>query len=126
MSRKPPDKDYGLDALLDLDGVSFFIDNDKSYWVKFVAQKVEPTPEKPHGIDYALTLHNPSGKRIFGYDNAHGVKAGRAPGAKKTRSHDHVHRDDTVRPYKFQNVATLLEDFWTNVDEILVREGVKK
>ncbi len=30
--------------------------------------------EVPHEIRYALTLHEPYGKRILGYDNAHAVK----------------------------------------------------
>jgi len=126
MSKNEPEKDHTLSLLLDLDGVSFFVDHTESWWVKFEVRRVPPTGERPRGISYAITLHGPSGKRVFGYDNAHPTQATGGPGGKKTRSQDHVHRDDTIRPYKFKDAATLLADFWTNVDRILDSKGVKK
>ncbi len=37
---------------------------------------------------------------------------------------DHRHRFRTVRPYEYQDAATLLEDFWVLVDSVLKEEGV--
>ena len=62
----------GLQNLLDLAGS--VIDQGDGYWLKIEAWSVEPSKEMPHGIRYALTLHEPYGKRILGYDNAHGIK----------------------------------------------------
>jgi len=43
---------------------------EKGYWLKFEIGSVEPTPERPHGLRYAFTLHDPE---LVGFDNAHGV-----------------------------------------------------
>ena len=40
------------------------------------------------------------------------------------RSLDHRHRMTTVRPYRFKDAATLLEDFWAEVDKFLREKGV--
>jgi hypothetical protein len=124
MSRQAAD--HTLDVLLDLDGQTFFVGSAQTYWVKFKARRTEPTEEKPHGIDYSLTLHDPSGKRLIGYDNVHATQATQGPGGKKTRSQDHRHRCDTIRPYAFKDAATLLADFWKDVDNMLKEKGVKE
>jgi hypothetical protein len=41
------------------------------HWVRFMVTRVPASPEKPHGIDYSLTLHGPNGERLVGLDNAH-------------------------------------------------------
>jgi len=79
---------------------------------------------KPHGLDYSLTLHGPDGERLVGFDNAHPVKRWSGPGAKARPAFDHQHRFKTVRPYAYQDAATLLADFWTTVDEALREKGV--
>ena len=81
--------------------------------------RVPVSPEKPHGIDYSLTLHGPNGERLVGFDNAHPV-AGRKHGA----SQDHRHRLRSVRRYDYQDAATLLADFWDAVDAVLRERGV--
>lgn len=70
-------------------------------------------------LDYALTLHGPDGERLAGFDNAH-------PAHKRERGgpQDHRHRLRTVRPYDYQDAATLLADFWTMVDAVLRERGV--
>ena len=55
--------DSSLDALLDLDGQVLVIDPAGRHWVKFVVTRVPVSPEKPHGLDYSLTLHGPDGER---------------------------------------------------------------
>ena len=43
------------------------------HWVRFVVTRVPVSLEKPHGLDYSLTLHGPDGDRLVGFDNAHPV-----------------------------------------------------
>jgi hypothetical protein len=37
---------------------------------------------------------------------------------------DHRHRLQTVKPYAYRDVATLLADFWQAVDAVLKERGV--
>jgi predicted transcriptional regulator len=66
-------RDATLDVLLDLDGQVFVVDPEGGHWVRFVVTRVPASPEKPHGLDYSLTLHGPDGERLVGFDNAHPV-----------------------------------------------------
>lgn len=65
-------RDSSLDTLLLLDGEMFFVE--ENFWVKFEVKRVEATPEKPHGLDYSLTLHAGDGERLF--DSAHPIHEG--------------------------------------------------
>jgi hypothetical protein len=121
---KWPDRDTGAEPLLDLDGQVFVVDPKGQYWVRFTVDRVPSTPARPHGLNYSLTLHGPGGKRLVGFDNAHPVRESCGPGGKNRGSLDHRHRMETVRPYRFKDAATLLEDFWTEVDRILKEKGV--
>ncbi len=58
--------DPTLDVLLDLDGQVLVVDPEGGHWVRFVVTRVPVSPEKPHGIDYSLTLHGPEGERLVG------------------------------------------------------------
>jgi Family of unknown function (DUF6516) len=110
-------RDHALDTLLDLDGQILVIDA-AGYWVKFVVNRVPPTPEKPHGLDYSLTLHGPDGERLVGFDNAHPV------GRKPRPTQDHKHRLRTVRPYDYKTAAELVADFWAEVEAVMREKGV--
>jgi hypothetical protein len=56
------ERNSSLDALLDLDGVVAALSDDPApYWVKFVVKRVPMSPERPHGLYYSLTLHDPQG-----------------------------------------------------------------
>lgn len=120
----PLDHDRGADALLDLDGQVFVVDPKGEYWVRFVLRRAEPSPERPHGLTYSLTLHGPGGARLVGFDNAHPIRESRGPGGTPKGPYDHRHRMDTVRPYRFKDAATLIEDFWAEVDRFLKAKGV--
>lgn len=61
-----------IETLLDLDGS--ILEQGGGYWIKIDAARIPGSPEVPHGIRYSLTLHEPYGRRILGYDNAHAVK----------------------------------------------------
>ncbi len=75
-----------------------------------------------------LTLHEPYGKRILGYDNAHAVKLSKKlKYAGRILAHDHKHRhvSDKGTPYEFKDAHQLLVDFFTEVDRVL-REVKKR
>jgi hypothetical protein len=114
---EPPDPT--LDLLLDLDGQVLVVDPEGSHWVRFVVTRVPASPEKPHGLDYSLTLHGPDGERLIGFDNAH-------PAARRKRGAalDHRHRFRTIKACEYRDAATLLGDFWKMVDAALREKGV--
>lgn len=113
-------RDSSLDTLLDLHGQVLVID-DSGYWVRFVVHQVPTTPDKPHGLDYALTLHAPDGSRLVGFDNAHQV-SGRRAMSKSPK--DHKHRLRTVRPYDYTDAGALLAHFWNEVESVLREQGI--
>ena len=114
-------RDRNLDVLLDLDGQVLVVDPEGGHWVRFTVTRVPATREKPHGLDYSLTLHGSNGERLVGFDNAHPV--GRR---KRGAPQDHRHRLGSVRSYDYQDAATLLADFWAAVDEVLRQRGAIK
>jgi Family of unknown function (DUF6516) len=111
-------RDTSLDILLDLHGQLLVVDEKGGHWVKFVVRRVPVTSQRPHGLDYSLTLHDATGERLVGFDNAHSVPRSRAD------AKDHKHRFSTVKPYAYTDAATLLEDFWSEVDNVLRNRGV--
>ena len=117
-----PHPDRGLETLLDLHGQTLFVD-DTGCWVKFVVLRTGATAERPHGLNYSLTLHAPDGARLVGFDNAHPVRERRSARRRRPSRHDHRHRLRTIGPYDYKDAATLLEDFWTEVDAVLKERG---
>lgn len=113
--------DPAFDTLLDLDGVTLVIDPDRGLWVRFVVTRVPPSSEKPHGLDYSLTLHDKDGARLIGFDNAH-----RVAGQQRDEPQDHRHRIQTVKPYEYTDAAALLADFWREVDAVLQQQGGRR
>ncbi len=118
--------DSGLQNLLDLAGS--VIDQGGGYWIKIEAWTVEPSKMVPHGVRYALTLHEPYGKRIFGFDNAHAVKPPKKfkfSGQRLPYDHKHRHASDKGVPYSFVDAHQLLNDFFTEVDQVLAQATLK-
>lgn len=68
-----PGENETLAYLLDLDGEEIIYDG--GYVARFTVKRIAATPEKPHGISYSLTFHAADGRRLIGYDNAHGVSS---------------------------------------------------
>jgi hypothetical protein len=64
-------RDLTLDVLLDLDRQMLVGDPEGGHWVRFAVTRV--CPEKPHELDYSLTLHGPDGERLVGFDSAQPV-----------------------------------------------------
>ena len=118
------DRDPGAEVLLDLDSQVLVVDTKGQYWVRFSVSRANFSAERPHGLNYSLTLHGPGGHRLVGFDNAHPVRESHGPGGKSRGSLDHKHRMETVRPYRFKDAATLLADFWAEVDKLLKERGV--
>ena len=108
-------RDDSLDALLGLDGQVYVIDPDAGLWVQFVVRHVPVTDARPHGLNYSLTLHERDGTRLIGFDNAHPIRRQMGPAGRTGVTRDHKHRLETVRPYEYQDAATLLADFWEDV-----------
>jgi hypothetical protein len=119
-----PTHDFGLDDLLALDGAALVVDPAGNPWVKFVCPKVPPSPERPHGVGYSLSLHTANGEKILGFDNAHAVGVGSGPSRRMAATHDHRHRNGATKPYAYQDAATLPRDFWSEVDAVLRENGV--
>ena len=110
------EKDNSLDALLNLDGEIFPMDN--GCWVKSEAKAIAPSKEVPHGIKYSLTLHDRMNSRVVGFDNAHAVKLKKQKGFSGRKiTWDHLHRLEKIESYTFKSAGQLLEDFWKAVDE---------
>ncbi len=100
-------RDPSLDTLLGLNGQSYLVAPDEGMVVQFAAHRVPPSPANPHGIDYSLTLSGPAGERLVGFENTQQMRTG---------AFDHIQRLRTVRAYAYRDAATLVEDFWDEVD----------
>jgi hypothetical protein len=109
--------DYELEVLLSLDGFEFQFAG--GYRVKIAAQRVEATRGRPQGIKYSLTLHDAEGRRIYGLDNAHGLRRRRPE-----FDHRHVYGGRRAAPYAYRGPAQLLEDFYAEAERILRERGV--
>ena len=112
--------DAAIETLLDLNGS--ILDQENGFWIKLEAWRVEASDHVPHGIRYSLTLHEPYGKRILGYDNAHAVKPPKKfkfAGQIVAFDHKHRHGSDKGVPYGFRDAQQLLEDFFADVDRVL-------
>lgn len=117
--------DYAIATLIDLH--EQILDQGNGYWIKIEAWLVAVSKDIPHGVRYSLTLHEPYGKRILGYDNAHAVKPPKKfkfAGTRLPYDHKHRHASDQGVPYEFKDAQQLLSDFFMEVDRVL--EEVKK
>lgn len=93
--------------------------------MKFEIRRVRPTAERPHGLRSSFTLHAPGGKRLIGFDNAHGVPAAGSRFNPRRAAADHWHHsgDDPGRSYPFKDAASLIEDFLDEVRRVLESLG---
>jgi hypothetical protein len=117
--------DGGLDLLLALDGADF--EMAPGIIVEFTARRTEATPERPHGISYALVLRpKDGGLPWLRFDNAHGVAERNRGYRQKRMAYDHWHRTgkDKGRPYNFTTVIRLLDDFWLEVKRIFDEKDI--
>ena len=109
--------EHELAFLLSLDGFEFRLAS--GYAVKIEARIVIATTRRPHGVKYSLTLHDPDGQRIYGMDNAHGVRR------RVEYDHRHVYGRHGVVGYRYRGPAELLMDFYQEVERILAERGAR-
>jgi hypothetical protein len=116
--------DHGLAFLLDFDGRIHHLEH--GYWIKFEIKKVVTGKERPHGLSYSFTLHGPDGTRLIGFDNAHGVPSKGSRFNPPPETHDHWHRteEDPGRPYRYKDSATLVDDFFAEVERVMSERGL--
>jgi hypothetical protein len=116
--------EHTLEFLLAFHGRTHHLD--RGYRLEFEIERIAATPQRPHGLRYAFTLHAPGGKRLIGFDNAHGVPARGSRFKKRATAHDHWHRteNDEGRPYAFVDADTLLADFFREVGRVLAERNV--
>lgn len=107
--------DHELIFLLSLDGHVFQMAS--GHTVKIEARQAEATKNRPQGVKYSLTLHDPANRRIFGMDNAHGVKG------QPEFDHRHIYGRSRVVRYVYRGAAELLADFYREVERILNERG---
>lgn len=121
MKNDPPE--HALEFLLAFDGREHHFEG--GCWVKFEIRRTDATKARPHGLSYSFTLHDPNGRRLLGFDNAHAVKPPGGGYRKKAAANDHWHRTaaDTGIPYAFESVEKLLEDFQAAVETALAARG---
>jgi hypothetical protein len=124
MAKTEPPHDPSLDTLLDLDGQVMVVDPTGAHWVRVTVRRVPVSPDRPHGLSYALALHAGEGELLVCFDNAHPVRPTQGPSGRRRAARDHKHRLRTVRPYAYTDAATLLADFWAEVDAVLKERGV--
>ena len=120
----PISDEHTLEFLLAFDGRVHHLE--QGYWLKFEVKRTNLTPERPHGLRYSFTLHDSKGKRLMGFDNAHGVPPRGSRFRKPNVEHDHWHRSgtDEGRPYSFTTADQLLADFGIEVDRVLTTLGI--
>jgi hypothetical protein len=98
----------------------------RGYWTKFEIQRCPITKERPHGLSYSFTLHAPDGTRLIGFDNAHTVRPLGSRYKKRSVTTDHWHRTakDPGRPYQFVDAEKLIDDFFDEVERILMERKI--
>ncbi|HXY59318.1 MAG TPA: DUF6516 family protein [Methylocystis sp.] len=113
-----------LELLLSLDGASF--EAAEGYVVELMARRTDQTPQRPHGLSYALVFRPKDGEPLVRFDNAHAVERRGGKFVKAPAAHDHWHRtvNDPGRPYAFRTTAQLLEDFWREVKRAMDERGI--
>jgi hypothetical protein len=118
-----PDE-YTLEYLLAFDGRIHHLE--QGYWLKFEIRRIPPSAGRPHGLRYSFTLHDPGGRRLIGFDNAHSVPAKGSRHAATAVQYDHWHRTETDqgRAYRFTTADALLADFFAEVRRVLAERGI--
>ncbi|VTZ65916.1 conserved hypothetical protein [Sinorhizobium medicae] len=106
-----------------LDGETFFVDANGHYRVKFVVKRVKADERNPHGLNYSPCMISRASALSDSIMPIQSPTQG-GPAGKKRVVNDHRHRFKTIRPYDYKDAATLLEDFWAQVDSVLKEEGV--
>jgi len=115
-------EDFGeFDALVEsYDGYTYWFEHGYHATFRFWRSGSQ-TGSAHHPYRYELVLHEPSGVRIMGFDNAHPIRWKSGKFNQRIDHSDHWHRDrsDKGRPYAFVSMSQLLEDFFQQVEKKL-------
>ena len=68
------DSNPKVDRLIDLASIARTDESSRvggCFWMEIVAPRVPLDAQRRHSASYRLTLHDPTGRRVFGIDNAH-------------------------------------------------------
>jgi hypothetical protein len=116
--------EHTLEFLLAFDGRVHYYS--EGYFVKFEIRRVLSTPERPHGLRYSFTLHDPGGKRLIGFDNAHSVAVVGSRFKSQPIVADYWHKTerDPGRPSTFEDAEKLIDDFFGEVERVLSERGI--
>lgn len=117
--------DDELELLLSLESARF--EMAPRVVVEFSARRTAVTPERPHGISYALMLRPKTGGPPWvRFDNAHRVETRGVRYGTRRATHEHWHRTakDRGRPYEFTTAIQLLDDFWREIKRTLDEKGI--
>lgn len=116
--------EHTLEYLLAFDGRQHWYEG--GYFAKFEIRRVPADRERPHGLKYSFTLHAPDGTRLVGFDNAHAVPPRGSRFKRRASAVDHWHRtsSDPGRRYLFKDAATLIDDFFDEIERVLTERGV--
>ena len=90
--------------------------------MKFEVQRVQPSPERPHGVQYSLTLHDSANRRLVGSITRTQLRHVRLGAG---QSLDHRHRLGIAKPYRYRGATQLIDNFWEMVDQVLKERGAK-
>jgi len=110
---------YGRKAKADIGECFTFHSERRLHQALGYRASVAPDARARRALAASLTLHEPDGERLIGFDNAHPVARQKQGGRQ-----DHRHRLRTIRAYEYRDGATLLADFWEAVDAVLRERGV--
>lgn len=91
-------------------------------WLVVHVEVVDQTPQRPHGLDYALVLQNSEKQRLLGIDNSHGYD-----GAPDNAPFDHEHLEGSVErrvPYAFRSASQLITDFFDRCEAYCKSNGI--
>ena len=126
MTARDGQEAYGeFEAIVDAyDGQTHWFD--QGYHATFRFWRVSKPKEESHPYRYELVLHDPGGRRIMGYDNAHPVKWKSGEFTKHSEYPDHYHRtkSDKGQPYRFVSLTQLFEDFYERVEKALLELNI--
>ena len=123
--RNADTRDWAVEWLLSIDQQRVGLES--GYWWTVRAYEVELHEGQPYGLSYSITLHDPKGDRVLGFDNAHPVDVATGPARKSRRpvTWDHKHaRGQRSVPYAFVSPARLVEDFFDAMNDYLTERGL--
>jgi hypothetical protein len=112
-----------LDLLQSLDGAAY--EMAPRVIVEFAVRRTPATPQRPHGISYALVLRPKAGGAPWvRFDNAHAVE--QRGKRRKPVVYDHWHRTthDEGPSVPLHPALQLFDDFWREVKRTLNEKDI--